>query len=177
VQHLAVPGTTAVVIGVGGVGHIALQLVRELGSSTVIAVDTDERRRRLATELGTDEVVADTDAVRDATDGRGADLVFDFVGTDQTHAGAAAMLARGGTYSVIGYGGTISIPSGALVVNEHSVVGNLVGTWVDLYELLQLHAAGRVTLKTETHPLESVNDVLAQLRDGEVTGRAVLVPG
>ncbi len=175
--HLAVPGSTAAVIGVGGVGHIALQLVRELGSSTVIAVDTDERRRRLATELGADEVVADTDAVRDATDGRGADLVFDFVGTDQTHAGATAMLARGGTYSVIGYGGTISIPSGALVVNEHSVVGNLVGTWVDLYELLQLHAAGRVTLKTETHPLESVNDVLAQLRDGEVTGRAVLVPG
>jgi NAD+-dependent secondary alcohol dehydrogenase Adh1 len=175
--HLAVPGSTAAVIGVGGVGHIALQLVRELGSSTVIAVDTDERRRRLATELGADEVVADTDAVRDATDGRGADLVFDFVGTDQTHAGATAMLARGGTYSVIGYGGTISIPSGALVVNEHSVVGNLVGTWVDLYELLQLHAAGKVTLKTETHPLESVNDVLAQLRDGEVTGRAVLVPG
>jgi NAD+-dependent secondary alcohol dehydrogenase Adh1 len=175
--HLAVPGSTAAVIGVGGVGHIALQLVRELGSSTVIAVDTDERRRRLATELGADEVVTGTDAVRDATDGRGADLVFDFVGTDQTHAGATAMLARGGTYSVIGYGGTISIPSGALVVNEHSVVGNLVGTWVDLYELLQLHAAGRVTLKTETHPLESVNDVLAKLRDGEVTGRAVLVPG
>ncbi|MFZ1880719.1 MAG: NAD(P)-dependent alcohol dehydrogenase [Gaiellaceae bacterium] len=175
--HLAVPGSTAAVIGVGGVGHIALQLLRELGSSTVIAVDTDERRRRLATELGADEVVAGADAVREATDGHGADLVFDFVGTDQTHADSSAMLARGGTYAVIGYGGTISIPSGALVVNEHSVVGNLVGTWVDLYELLQLHAAGKVTLKTETHPLESVNDVLAKLRDGEVTGRAVLVPG
>lgn len=175
--HLAVPGSTAVVIGVGGVGHIALQLLRELGSSTVIAVDTDERRRRLATELGADDVVDSADSVREATSGRGADLVFDFVGTDQTHADAVAMLARGGTYSVIGYGGTISIPSGALVVNEHSVVGNLVGTWVDLYELLELHAAGKVTLKTETHPLESVNEVLAKLHDGEVTGRAVLVPG
>ncbi len=174
--HLAVPGSTAAVIGVGGVGHIALQLLRELGSSSVIAVDTDERRRRLATELGADEVVAGADAVREATDGRGVDLVFDFVGTDETHGTSAAMLARGGTYSVIGYGGTISIPSGTLVVNEHSVVGNLVGTWVDLYELLQLHAAGRVTLTTETHPLESVNDVLAKLREGEVTGRAVLVP-
>jgi NAD+-dependent secondary alcohol dehydrogenase Adh1 len=178
--HLAVPGSTAVVIGIGGVGHIALQLVRELGSSTTIAIDTDERRRRLADELGADEVVdgrATVDAVRELTGGRGADLVFDFVGTDQTHADAAAMLARGGTYSVIGYGGTISIPSGALVVNEHAVVGNLVGTWVDLWELLQLHAAGKVVLKTETHPLEAVNDVLAKLRDGEVTGRAVLVPG
>jgi NAD+-dependent secondary alcohol dehydrogenase Adh1 len=175
--HLAVPGTTAVVIGVGGVGHIALQLIRELGSGTVIAVDTDERRRRLAVELGADEVLDRADAVREATNGRGADIVFDFVGTDQTHAASASMLARGGTYSVIGYGGTISIPSGALVVDEHSVVGNLVGTWVDLYELLQLHGAGKVTLKTELHSLDSVNEVLTKLRDGEVTGRAVLVPG
>jgi NAD+-dependent secondary alcohol dehydrogenase Adh1 len=175
--HLAVPGSTAVVIGVGGVGHIALQLVRELGSGSVIAVDTDGRRRRLAAELGADEVVDGPDDVRDLTDGRGADLVFDFVGTDQTHAAAAAMLARGGTYSVIGYGGTVSIPSAALVVNEQAVVANLVGTWIDLWELLQLHAAGKVVLKTETHPLDSVNDVLARLRDGEVTGRAVLVPG
>ena len=131
----------------------------------MIAVDTDERRRRLAAELGADEVVdgaAAVDAVRDLTGGRGADLVFDFVGTDQTHADSAAMLARGGTYSVIGYGGTISIPSAALVVNEHAVVGNLVGTWIDLWELLQLHAAGKVVLKTETHPLDAVNDVLGE---------------
>jgi NAD+-dependent secondary alcohol dehydrogenase Adh1 len=176
---LAVPGTTAVVIGVGGVGHIALQLIRELGSSATIAVDTDSRRRLLAAELGAGDVLdgdGSVDAVRELTGGRGADLVFDFVGTDQSHADAAAMLARGGTYSVIGYGGMISIPSASLVVNEHAVVGNLVGTWVDLYELLQLHAAGRVVLKTEVHPLASVNEVLQKLRDGEVTGRAVLVP-
>jgi NAD+-dependent secondary alcohol dehydrogenase Adh1 len=175
--HLAVPGSTAVVVGAGGVGHIALQLIRELGSSSVVVVDTDERRRRLATELGADEVVDGADAVRELSGGRGADLVFDFVGTDQTHADSAAMLARGGTYSVIGYGGTIAIPSPALVVNEQSVVGNLVGSWIDLWELLQLHAAGRVTLKTETHSLDAVNDVLQKLRDGDVTGRAVLVPG
>jgi NAD+-dependent secondary alcohol dehydrogenase Adh1 len=177
--HLAFPGTTAVVLGVGGVGHIALQLVRELGSSTLVAIDIDERRRRLAGELGADEVIdgtAPVDAVRELTAGRGADLVFDFVGTDQSHADSAAMLARGGTYSVIGYGGTITIPSPALVVNEQAVVANLVGTWIDLWELLQLHAAGRVELRVETHPLEDVNDVLAKLRDGEVTGRAVLVP-
>ncbi|HEY5058206.1 MAG TPA: NAD(P)-dependent alcohol dehydrogenase [Gaiellaceae bacterium] len=176
---LATPGTTAVVVGVGGVGHIALQLIRELGSSATIAVDTDARRRQLAAGLGADEVVdgrSAVDAVRELTGGRGADLVFDFVGTDQTHSDAAAMLARGGTYSVIGYGGMIAFPSAALVVNEHAVVGNLVGTWIDLYELLQLHSAGRVILKTEVHPLDSVNEVLAKLRDGEVTGRAVLVP-
>jgi NAD+-dependent secondary alcohol dehydrogenase Adh1 len=178
--HLAVPGSTAAVIGIGGVGHIALQLVRELGSSTVIAVDTDERRRRLADELGADEVVdgaGSVDAVRDLTGGRGADLVFDFVGTQETHDAAAAMLARGGTFSVIGYGGTVAVPSIALVANEQSVVGNLVGTWVDLWELLQLHAAGRLVLRTEVHGLDTVNDVLEKLRAGEVDVRAVLVPG
>ena len=178
-SHLAVPGSTAVVIGVGGVGHIALQLVRELGSSSTVAIDTDERRRRLAAELGADEVLdgqAPVEAVRELTGGRGADLVFDFVGTDQSHADSVAMLARGGTYSVIGYGGMVAVPSAALVGNEHAVVGNLVGTWIDLWELLQLHGAGRIVLKTEVHPLDSVNEVLAKLRDGEVTGRAVLVP-
>jgi NAD+-dependent secondary alcohol dehydrogenase Adh1 len=178
--HLAVPGSTAALIGVGGVGHIALQLVGELGSSTVIAIDTDERRRRLAGELGADEVIdgtAPVDAVRELTGGRGADIVFDFVGTQETHDAAAAMLARGGTFSVIGYGGTISIPSVVTVASEQAVVGNLVGTWVDLWELLQLHAAGRIVLKSETHPLDAVNDVLDALRQGEITGRAVLVPG
>jgi NAD+-dependent secondary alcohol dehydrogenase Adh1 len=145
----------------------------------VIAVDTDERRRRLAAELGADEVIDGSGAVgavRELTGGRGADLVFDFVGTDQTHADSLAMLARGGTYSVIGYGGTVSVPSGALVGNEHAIAGNLVGTWVDLYELLQLQGAGRITLKTQTYPLASVNEVLDTLRAGEITGRAVLVP-
>jgi len=177
--HLATPGTTAAVIGVGGVGHIAVQLLRELGSGTVVAADTDERRRLLAAELGVDHVVDGRDAataVRDLTGGHGADLVFDFVGTDDTHAASLALLARGGSYSVIGYGGTVSVPSGALIGNEHAVVGNLVGSWVDLYELLELHAAGRIRLVSETFPLESVNDVLGRLRDGDVTGRAVLVP-
>ncbi len=177
--HLAEPGTTAVVIGVGGVGHIAMQLVRELGSSSIVAIDSDHRRRALATELGADHVLdaaGSADAVRELTDGRGADLVFDFVGIDQTHADGTAMLARGGTYSIVGYGGMVSFPSVALVVGENAVVGNLVGTWIDLWELLQLHAAGRVILKTESHPLDAVNDVLDALREGEVTGRAVLIP-
>jgi D-arabinose 1-dehydrogenase-like Zn-dependent alcohol dehydrogenase len=62
------------------------------------------------------------------------------------------------------------------IADETSVVGNLVGNWIDLWELLQLHARGDVTLRTEMHRLEEVNDVLDKLREGEVTGRAVLVP-
>jgi NAD+-dependent secondary alcohol dehydrogenase Adh1 len=178
-RHLAVPGTTAVVLGVGGVGHITLQLLHELGSSATIAVDSDPRRRALAVELGAGEVLdaaGSVDAVRELTGGRGADLVLDLVGTDATHETALAMLARGGTLSVVGYGGMVRVPWVALVANEQAVAGNLVGSWIDLWEVLQLHAAGRIVLKTETHPLSDVNLVLELLREGEVTGRAVLVP-
>jgi NAD+-dependent secondary alcohol dehydrogenase Adh1 len=181
IKHLALPGTTAAVIGVGGVGHIAVQLLRELGSSAVVAIETDERRRELAREVGADDVLeggGDVAAsVRELTDGRGVELVLDFVGTDQTHADAMEMLARGGTYSVVGYGGTLSLPSAALVGSEQAVSANLVGSWTDLWELLQLHARAKLTLRTETHPLTAINEVLDKLRAGEVTGRAVLVPG
>jgi NAD+-dependent secondary alcohol dehydrogenase Adh1 len=179
VAHLMLPGTTAVVIGVGGVGHIVLQLVRELGSSVVVAVDTDPTRRALAGELGADEVLdgRGADAVRELTGGRGADLVLDVVGTDETHAAGMAMLGRRGTYSIVGYGGTITVPSLDVVEHEKTAIGSLVGSWPDLWEVLQLHARGRIELRTETHRLEAINDVLDGLRAGEITGRAVIVPG
>ncbi len=137
------------------------------------------RRRRLAGELGADDVLDSpgaVDAVREITGGRGADVVLDFVGTDQSHDDSLAMLARGGTYSIVGFGGMVTVPSAVMVGNEATAMGNLVGTWLDLWEVMQLHGSGRLVLKTETHPLDSVNDVLAKLAEGEITGRAVLVP-
>jgi NAD+-dependent secondary alcohol dehydrogenase Adh1 len=178
--HLVVPGSTIVALGIGGVGHVGLQLLRELGSGgTIVAVDPNPQRRALAAGLGADAVLDSAevaDALGDLTGGSGADLVMDFVGTDQTHAAAMELLVRGGTYSIVGFGGTVTVPSAAMVGNENTIVGNLVGSWIDLWEVLQLHARGRLTLKTETHPLEDVNDVLAMLREGEITGRAVLIP-
>jgi D-arabinose 1-dehydrogenase-like Zn-dependent alcohol dehydrogenase len=86
------------------------------------------------------------------------------------------MLARQGVFSVVGYGGTVTHPSVGFIAGETSLLGNLVGNWIDLWELLQLHARGEVTLRSETYRLEEVNDVLDELREGEVTGRAVLIP-
>jgi NAD+-dependent secondary alcohol dehydrogenase Adh1 len=179
-KHLMFPGTTTVVLGIGGVGHIGLQLARELGSASVIAVDPHPSRRNLAEELGADWTIDSEGAaaaVWELSQGHGAQVVLDFVGTDRTHAEGLAMLAPQGTYSMIGYGGTLAVPSLSLVVQEQSLAANLVGSWTDLWELVQLHAAGRVTVKTETHPLDHVNEVLGCLRQGEVTGRAVLLPG
>jgi NAD+-dependent secondary alcohol dehydrogenase Adh1 len=178
--HLVVPGSTIVALGIGGVGHVGLQLLQELGSGgTIVAVDPNPQRRALAAGLGADAVLDSAevvDGLGDLTGGSGADLVMDFVGNDETHAAGMEMLVRGGTYSIVGFGGTVTVPSAAMVGNENTIVGNLVGSWIDLWEVLQLHARGRLTLKTETHPLEDVNDVLAMLREGEITGRAVLTP-
>jgi NAD+-dependent secondary alcohol dehydrogenase Adh1 len=175
-----VPGTTVALIGVGGVGHIALQLLRILGASTVVAIDTDARRRSLARELGAHEVLGEdadvADAVRELTNGAGAEIVLDVVGTQATHDLGLTLLARGGTLSLVGYGGEIHHPSVGFVAAEVAVAGNLVGTWIDLWELMQLHVRGDVELRTEMHALDDVNEVLAKLREGEVTGRAVLVP-
>lgn len=180
VVDLMRPGSTVVVIGVGGVGHIATQLARELGSAMVVAIDTQPERLALARELGADETVQggtrSVDDVRELTEGRGADVVLDFVGTDTAHRDSLAMLAPAGAYSVIGYGGTVSAPSNALVGQEHAIIANLVGSWTDLWELIQLHAAGRITLRVQPHPLDAINDVLDGLRAGAILGRAVLVP-
>ncbi len=176
---LALPGSTAVVIGVGGVGHIAIQLLRELGSADVVAIDPQAGRQRLATELGADDAIGvdgAPDAVREITDGGGADVVLDFVGNDQTHADGMAMLAKQGTYSMIGFGGVLSVPSVAMVSQEQTARASLVGSWIDLWEVVQLQARGRITLKTETHPLEEINEVLGRLREGDIVGRAVLLP-
>ena len=83
------------------------------------------------------------------------------------------MLARRGLYSIVGYGGIVTHPSVGFVVGETVVAGNLVGNWIDLWELLQLHVRGEITLRTETHPLEDVNDVLDTLarRRGHRPGR------
>jgi NAD+-dependent secondary alcohol dehydrogenase Adh1 len=77
---------------------------------------------------------------------------------------------------VIGFGGMITAPSVVLVSMEQALLTNLVGSWTDLWEVVQLHAAGKITLKTETHPLDQVNEVLGRLREGDITGRAVLLP-
>jgi NAD+-dependent secondary alcohol dehydrogenase Adh1 len=103
--HLMKPGTTAVVIGIGGVGHIAVQLARELGSSRVIAIDTEDERLALARELGADEAVSGGDgaaaAVRELTGGRGADATLDVIG-GETSKLALEALRVGGHAAIIG---------------------------------------------------------------------------
>jgi NAD+-dependent secondary alcohol dehydrogenase Adh1 len=174
------PGTTAIVIGVGGLGHIALQCLPALTAARVIAVDRSPESLALAKELGAaEQVLADgkeVDRVLELTDGKGAHVVFDFVAEPGVPATGIAMTRRHGDYYVIGYGGSVEVPAIELISREVSVVGNLVGTYSDLVELMALAEAGVVALRTQRYPLASALDALADLDAGRIHGRAVLVP-
>ncbi|QCJ47623.1 NAD(P)-dependent alcohol dehydrogenase [Haloprofundus sp. MHR1] len=175
------PGDHAVVIGVGGLGHIGLQCLNAMSATNIVAVDLKDEALDLATELGAHETVNPTnvdvaDAVDDITDGAGARQVLDFVGADQTTELAPDIVSAGGDHHIIGYGGHIHEPSQALVDGEFSFVGNIVGKYTELQELVSLVDRGDVELRTSRYGLDDVNTVAEKLEHGEIEGRAVITP-
>ncbi|MGH3502966.1 MAG: NAD(P)-dependent alcohol dehydrogenase [Nocardioidaceae bacterium] len=177
---LLYPGTVCVVNGAGGLGHIRIQSLAALTATTNVVVDRNPEALELAKELGADHtVLADgtqVEAVRDLTGGAGAEVVLDFVAEQGAQQDAFAMTRRGGSHFVIGYGGNIDIPTIEMISTERNVIGNLVGTYNDLVELMVLAQVGKVTLHTKQYPLDAALDALADLDAGKVRGRAVLTP-
>jgi NAD+-dependent secondary alcohol dehydrogenase Adh1 len=177
---LLYPGTTCVVTGAGGLGHIGIQCLNALTATRIIVVDRNPDALKLAEQLGARHtVVADGSqvaAVKDLTGGRGADVVLDFVAEQGAEADGWAMTAEAGSYFVIGYGGTLTIPTLDIISTERNIIGNIVGTYNDLAELMVLAQEGKVTLHTRTYPLAEAREALADLDAGRVRGRAILVP-
>jgi len=177
---LLYPGTTAVVIGAGGLGHIGVQCLAAMTATTIIVVDRNPDALKLAAQIGADHtVVADgsqVEAVRELTGGRGAHVVLDFVAEQGAEADGWAMTGAGGSYFVIGYGGTMEVPTLDIISTERNIIGNIVGTYNDLAELMALAEGGRVTLHTRTYPLDAAAEAFADLDAGRVRGRAILVP-
>ena len=175
------PGTRAVVIGAGGLGHIGIQCLKAMTPAEIIVVDPSEQALTLASELGAHHAVrvdgSQRDAVAELTDGVGAEAIIDFVGERGAIQDGVAMLRNGGSYYVIGYGENIDVPTIDIISREISFIGNLVGTYVDLEELMILTAQGQVTLHTTTYPLDAINDAMADLDQGRLQGRGILVPG
>jgi NAD+-dependent secondary alcohol dehydrogenase Adh1 len=174
------PGTTAVVIGAGGLGHIGVQCLKALTPATIIVVDRSGPALELVRELGADHtVLADgtqVAKVQELTDGRGAEAVVDFVGEGGAIADGVAMLRRAGSYYVIGYGGALNVPMIDIISTEINFVGNLVGAYNDLAELMTLAASDKVKLHTKTYPLDAVIDSIHDLDSGRLRGRGILVP-
>jgi len=175
------PGSVVLVLGVGGLGHLGIQLVRAMTPARVFAADNRPDRLRFAEEVGAEggfltDDPAFVDSIRAACGGEGVDAVIDFVGEATTPDLALGVLRRGGTYSIVGYGGVLTVPTVSMITQEYRLLGNFVGTYTDLTELVSLAQRGIVRVHTRTYPLEKVAEAVDDLRHGRVVGRAVLVP-
>jgi NAD+-dependent secondary alcohol dehydrogenase Adh1 len=177
---LLYPGTTCVVIGAGGLGHIGIQCLRAMSATRIVVLDANPAALALATEWGADDtVLVDGDqvgAVQELTGGRGAAVVLDFVGESGAEKWGVDMLGRKGHYFVIGYGGTLEVPTMRIILTEINFIGNLVGSYNDLVELMALAAQGKVMLHTSRYSLDDINTAIEDLDNGRLRGRGILVP-
>jgi NAD+-dependent secondary alcohol dehydrogenase Adh1 len=177
---LLYPGTHVVVIGAGGLGHIGIQCLTALTPAEIVVVDLSDEALELAKRLGAHHTINaahdPVSTVRELTDGEGAHVVIDFVGEKGAEHQGVAMLREAGSYFVVGYGGQVEIPTIDVISKEINVVGNLVGTYNDLSELMSLAAQGKVRLHTRAYPLDAVRDAIDDLDNGRLQGRGILVP-
>ena len=177
--HL-VPGQFCVIIGAGGLGHIGIQTLAALCAAEIIVLDRSDLALGLAKECGAHHVVKADDGALDAvmalTGGHGAEAVIDYVGEGNAIDQGLAMTRNGGFYYIVGYGGRVQIPAIDMIFSEKTIVGNLVGTYAELVELMALADRGLVTLATREYALAEANTALHDLHAGTVKGRAVLIP-
>jgi propanol-preferring alcohol dehydrogenase len=178
---LLVPGSTAVVIGAGGLGHMAVQLLRELSPATIVVVDERPAALQAAASLGAHATVeagdGAADAIRDASGGRGADVVVDMVGADATLALAAAVTRMRGHIDLVGLAGG-TLPVGFFSpAYEVAVASSYWGTLPELFEVIALARSGRISAEVHRVTLDEAAGAYEDLRHGKVTGRVVVVPG
>ncbi|NNH69964.1 NAD(P)-dependent alcohol dehydrogenase [Nocardia uniformis] len=179
------PGGTAVAIGIGGLGHVALQILHAISGVRVIAVDVAQEKLDLAADCGADVgILSDNTAAQqilDMTGGRGADAVFDFVGLDATAKLAVESVAPNGAYRMVGIGGgapeiTAGPAGGPGWPWGASVRKSLGGTRRDLFDCVALAQAGKLHMEVERFDLGDGPEALQRLDKGQIRGRAVLVP-
>lgn len=178
--RLLTPRDTCVAIGAGGLGHIGIQVLKALTPARIVVVDRNPAALDLATNIGADETVTadgtQVQQVLDLTGGNGAEVVIDFVGEGGATSEGIAMTRQGGDYLVVGYGENVNVPTIDLVSAEINIIGNLVGSYNDLQDLMALTARGAVTLHTQKYPLDDFQQAISDLEAGKVRGRAILIP-
>jgi propanol-preferring alcohol dehydrogenase len=177
------PGSTAVVIGAGGLGNLGIQILEALTPAAIVAVDTRASALALATDAGARATVTasgDVDAmvaaVTDAARGRAADVVIDFVGVDATLALGARVVRQLGHLTIVGLGGG-TLPGGFFsLAYEASVATTYWGSVTELMEVVDLARAGKIRPRVARYPLSGAMDAYEAMRRGELDARAVIIP-
>lgn len=178
--HKLVPGSHAVVIGAGGLGHMAIQLLAALAPAEIVAVDLSPEKLALATSVGATVTVQAGEGaaatVREATRGRGAELVLDLVGSDETLALGAEVARPEGDLTLVGLAGGTFPLSFFSQPYECAIATTYWGSAIELLEVLELARAGHIHAHVQRFPLEDAAAVYERLRRGEIDGRAVVCP-
>ncbi|WP_167138572.1 NAD(P)-dependent alcohol dehydrogenase [Diaminobutyricimonas sp. TR449] len=177
--NLAGGGRTALVIGLGGLGQIAVQILTALTGATVIATDMKEDAMQRAAASGAVTVPGGEDqvaAIRDLTDGRGVDAAFDFVGAVPTIKTAQASMAKQSRLTVVGIAGGATEWSFFTTPYESTITNTYWGTIADLHEVVDMYRAGQITPEIERYSMDDALEAYRKLESGQISGRAVVVP-
>ncbi|EGP87678.1 uncharacterized protein MYCGRDRAFT_109408 [Zymoseptoria tritici IPO323] len=168
------PGEVVVMIGAGGLGHIGIQVMKAISGATLVVIDQNPDALALAKKLGADHVIQSKEdgsfvkEVQDLTGGKGAEAVIDFVAEGGSTATGVKMLRRAGNYYIVGYGENLNIPTIDIISTEINFIGNLVGSYNDLAELMILAAQGKVVLHTSKYKLEDFQQAIDDLSAGKL---------
>ncbi len=169
-------GQRVAVFGVGGLGHLAVQIAKAMGAE-VIGLDVSKEKLALATELGASSVLdaADPTALKSLAKAGGVHVAVVTSAAKAAFDSALVVLRPTGTLAVVGLPAQpLTFAALALVGREIRVVGSAVGTREDLRAVLEMAAAGKLRCRTESQPLDQVNQVLDRMRSGGIYGRVVL---
>jgi propanol-preferring alcohol dehydrogenase len=177
------PGSTAIVIGAGGLGAFAVQYLKVLSPTRIIVIDSSAARRAYAVELGADQCFEALDhrtveAVRDLTQGYGAEAVLDFVGIDQSIETGLMLTRWFGSFALIGAGGgAFRKPLMAALPREAEIFTFLGGSRSDTLAAITLAEQGKISVDVEIFTLSQAADAYSKMERGELRGRAVVQPG
>jgi len=178
--HKLVAGSTAVVIGTGGLGHVGIQILRAITGATVIALDVNEEKLELARHVGAHQTLLSNGEaagqIRDLTGGNGADVVFDFVGAHPTLETARTSVAIDGSIVIVGIGGGTVATGWFSTPYNVAVRAPYWGGRAELIEVLELARTGQVNVEVEQYTLAEGPAAYERLHHGQIRGRAVLVP-
>ncbi|MGH9955164.1 MAG: zinc-binding dehydrogenase, partial [Nitrososphaera sp.] len=179
----ALPSQNLLVVGIGGLGLMAVQIAKAATNSNVIAIDIDDEKLEEAQKNGADEVINSktSDAIKrikDITGGQGAEAIIDFVNNEKTASDATKMLRKRGKLIMVGlYGGSFELGLATVPLRAFTLTGAYTGNFADLVELIALARSGKIKpVVSKRIGLDNVNNTLEELKEGKIAGRAVLTP-